>query len=282
MDERDEKQAAYFSESLARGLSVLRAFDQDFPRLRIRDVAERTGLNRAAARRFLLTLCDLGYVGCDNGFFFLRPRILDLGYSYLVSTDIRGLTQPLLDELADATGEATTLAVLDGMDALILARACKRKFDLAIGAGSRLPLHRTALGHVLLAALPPAKLEMFLRKAPDLAGTSAAAKEALRRRLKAVRQQDYACVEGLLNGQLVAVAVPIRNRDGQVVAALNVTSYDTPLKPAIVSKKFLKPLSQTKLQIEAAIRSSDAIPLNGEEFGEEAGKQSGERAGAVR
>jgi IclR family pca regulon transcriptional regulator len=266
MDRQTEKQAAYFSESLARGLSVLRAFDRDAPRLRIRDVAERTGLNRAAVRRFLLTLRDLGYVACENDLFFLRPRVLNLGYSYLASTDVRGLTQPLLDELAEQTGEATTLAVLDGMEALILVRACKRKYDLAIGSGSRLPLHATALGHVLLAALSESKLEIFFRKSPDLSEISSAGKEALRRRLKLVKEQDYAGVEGLLNKQLVAVAVPIRDRNGQVVAALNVTSYTTPLKHNLVNKKFLKPLYAAKSQIEAALLSSDAIPLIGDEF----------------
>jgi IclR family transcriptional regulator, pca regulon regulatory protein len=224
-------------------------------------VAERTGLNRAAARRFLLTLRDLGYVASENDIFFLRPRVLDLGYSYLSSTDIRGLVQPLLEDLAERTGEATTLAVLDGTEALIVARACKRKFDLAIGSGSRLPLNKTALGHVLLAALPPNRLDALFKKAADIARETSAARDALRRRLQLVEKQNFASVQGLLNDRLVAVAVPVRDRNGLVVAALNVTSYTTPLNRTVVNSKFLQPLREIQSQIEAALRSSDAMPF---------------------
>jgi IclR family pca regulon transcriptional regulator len=256
---------AYYSESLARGLQVLRAFDREAPRLRVSDVAERSGLNRAATRRFLLTLCDLGYVASENDVYFLRPRVLDLGYSYLSSANIRGLVQPLLDELAERMQEATTLAVIDENEALIIARACKRIFDLAIGSGSRLPLDTTALGHVLLAALPRPKLDALFKRAPKLGGSSAD-REALRRRLESVAKQGHATIQGLLNPQLVAVAVPICDRNGQTMAALNVTSYTTPLNRAAVNNKFLKPLSETKSQIEAALRSSDAIPLTSGNF----------------
>ncbi|MCC6777952.1 MAG: helix-turn-helix domain-containing protein [Hyphomicrobiales bacterium] len=251
---------AYYSESLARGLQVLRAFDREAPRLRIRDVAERAGLNRAAARRFLLTLCDLGYIACENDVFFLRPRVLDLGYSYLSSADIRGVIQPLLDDLAERTREATTLAVIDGAEALIIARACKRTFDLAIGSGSRLPLDRTALGLVLLAALPELELDALLERV--LAGEDAAGRESLRRRLRLVARQGHASIVGLLNPQLVAAAAPIRDRGGRTIAALNVTSYTTSRSHDAVNKKFLKPLLETQSQIEAALRSSDAIPLS--------------------
>ena len=93
--------------------------------------------------------------------------MLDLGYSYLSSANIRGMVQPLLDELAERTRDATTLAVLDETEALIIARACKRPFDLAIGSGSRLPLDKTALGHVLLAALPQPKLDSLFKRTPE-------------------------------------------------------------------------------------------------------------------
>ena len=149
------------------------------------------------------------------------------------------------------------MAVLDGMEALIIARACKRKIDVAIGSGSRLPLGKTALGHVLLAALPPAKLTTFLQ-APTFAGETAAEKEALLGRLKMVKTQHYANIRGLLDQRLVAVAVPIRDRSGRVVAALNVTSYTTPPSQIVINNKFLRPLSETGSQIEAVLRSSDA------------------------
>ena len=191
--------------------------------------------------------------------------MLDLGYSYLASANIRSMVQPLLDDLAEHTQDATTLAVLDETEVLIIARACKRPLDLAIGSGSRLPLDKTALGHVLLAALPQPKLDSLFKRAPKLGG-SAADRQALRRQLKSVAKQGHATIQGLLNPQLVAVAVPIYDRNGQTMAALNVTSYTTPLNLTAVNKKFLKPLSETKSQIEAALRSSDAIPLSSNNF----------------
>ena len=265
MTKTQAKRPAYYSESLARGLQVLCAFDSEAPRLRIREVSERSGLNRASARRFLLTLCDLGYVASEKDIFFLRPRVLNLGYSYLSSADIRSLIQPSLDELANRTGEAATLAVLDDTEALIVARACKRTYDLAIGSGSRLPLDKTALGHVLLAALPTPQLDALFKRTPKLGG-SATDRAALRKRLELVASQGHASVQGLLTPQLVGVAVPICDRNSRTIAALNVTSYTSPLNRSAVNNKFLQPLSDTKLQIEAALRSSNAIPLTGGNF----------------
>jgi IclR family pca regulon transcriptional regulator len=108
--------------------------------------------------------------------------------------------------------------------------------------------------------LPQPKLEALFKRAPKLGG-AAADRAALRRRLESVAKQGHATIQALLNPQLVAVAVPICDRDGQTMAALNVTSYTTPLSRAAVNSKFLQPLSDTKSQIEAALRSSDAIPL---------------------
>jgi IclR family transcriptional regulator, pca regulon regulatory protein len=133
-----DKQRSYFSDSLARGLLVLRAFNGASPRLRVSEVAERTKLSRAVARRFLLTLRDLGYVGKDGEAFFLRPRVLDFGHQYFSSTNIWSLIQPLLVELAERTQEATTFGVLDDKEVLVVARAAKRMWDLAIGSGRKL------------------------------------------------------------------------------------------------------------------------------------------------
>jgi IclR family pca regulon transcriptional regulator len=110
----------WYSESLARGLVVLRAFCQGAERLRMTDVAERAGLTRAAARRYLLTLRELGYVGEMGGFFYLRPRILDLGYSYIASVSIEELVEPVLEEIAEQTKAATHFAVLDADQCVIL------------------------------------------------------------------------------------------------------------------------------------------------------------------
>src|SRR5215472_18801020 len=98
--------AAWFSESLARGLLVARAFDRTSPRMRASEVALKTGLTRAAARRYLLTLRELGYVGSDGDWFYPMPRILELGYSFISSARLEDFVEPILKRLSDETGTA--------------------------------------------------------------------------------------------------------------------------------------------------------------------------------
>jgi IclR family pca regulon transcriptional regulator len=247
--------SAYFSESLSRGLAVLRAFSRDAPRLRIGEVAERTGLNRAAARRYLLTLRDLGYVAAENDSFVLRPKVLDLGYSYFSSSDIGASIQPLLAELAERSQEATTFAVRDELHVLVVARAAKRLWDLSIGAGTRLPLTQTALGRVLLADMPGRDINTALEtlKVPE------GERIALLRQLKQAQRQGYAVVQGEFAPKLAAIAVPICDRDNRVLAALNVTSY-TAARASLIAD-VLPMLHETKMQIEAALRSSGTSDL---------------------
>lgn len=249
------KASAYFSESLSRGLAVLRAFGRETPRLRIGDVAERSGLNRAAARRYLLTLRDLGYVAAEDDSFVLRPKVLDLGYSYFSSANIGASVQPLLAELAERTQEATTFAVRDDLNALVVARAAKRLWDLSIGAGTRLPLAQTALGRVLLANMPDRELAAVLSALKLPAGEKA----ALLRQLKQVQRQGYAVVQAEFAPKLAAIAVPILDRDGRTLAAVNVTSY-TSTRASLVADT-LPMLRETKAQIESALRSSDTSGL---------------------
>jgi IclR family transcriptional regulator, pca regulon regulatory protein len=248
----------YFSQSLARGLMVLRAFDRETPRLKVSGVAERTGLSRAAARRFLLTLRDLGYVSSDGEFFFLQPRVLDLGYNYLSSASVDTLIQPQLVSVAEQTSEASTFAVLDCDEVVIVARAFKRNWDAQISVGSRLPAHATALGQVLLASLPDETLVPLLKQA-NLAVTTESTisdQDALLRRLRQVRKRGYAIAQGQLIKQMKAVAVPVMDKNGSVVGAINVTSY-APDSQNSMLEKFLPVLSNAKSQIEAGLKGVD-------------------------
>lgn len=245
----------YFSESLSRGLAVLRAFDRDAPRLRIGEVAERAGLNRAAARRYLLTLRDLGYVASEKDSFMLRPRVLDLGYSYFAAANIGTTIQPLLAELAERTQEAATFAVRDELQVLVVARAAKRLWDLSVGTGSRLPLLQTALGRALLADLPEQELNAIL----TALNVFRRDRPRLLRSVSQVRRQEYAFVQAEFAPKLAAIAVPIWDRDGRTLAAVNVTSY-TSTRATLVDIA-LPALKETKAQIEAALRSSDTSTL---------------------
>lgn len=242
---------SYFSDSLARGLLVLRAFDGTSPRLRVSEIAERTKLSRAVARRYLLTLRDLGYVGTDGEAFFLRPRVLDFGHQYFAATNIGSLIQPLLVEFAERTQEATTLGVMDNQEVLVVARAAKRMLDLAIGSGSRLPILQTSLGRILAAHLPDKDLAVMF----SALNVDEAERARLQKEFSTARRQEYALVQNELAPKLVAVAVPLYDRRRQVVAALNVTSYTSSRKELV--SNFLPILIETKLQIEAALRSSN-------------------------
>ena len=132
--------SAEFVQSLERGLSVITAFSRDSQMLTLSEVADRTGLTRAAARRFLITLRELGYVESDGRLFSLRPRVLELGYSYLSSLPVWEIARPHLEALADQVQETTSASVLDGEDIVFVARVeSKRIMSMTLGVGSRLP-----------------------------------------------------------------------------------------------------------------------------------------------
>jgi len=223
----------------------------------ITEIAERTGISRAAARRFLLTLHDLGYVGINGNQFFLTPLVLDIGYKYLASADITSLIQPLLAELAAKTNEAATLAVLDSLDCLVIARATKRDWDISVASGSRLPLARTSLGLILLANLPDdeqRKTIAALRSAiPDPASFG--------ERLAQVKAQGFVEVHHDLIPGWSALALPVHGADGKVAAAINITSYNESASSKPTFARFRPLLEQTRQQIEIALRAAP-IPFH--------------------
>ena len=162
MNERGE----HFVQSLERGLAVIRAFGADDPELTLSDVARRTGLTRAAARRFLLTLTDLGYVRTDGKQFALTPRVLDLGYAFLSSLTLPEVAEPHLERLAAELRESSSVSVLDGDEIVYVARVpTSRIMRVSINVGTRFPAYATSMGRVLLAALPEPELTAYLDRA---------------------------------------------------------------------------------------------------------------------
>lgn len=258
---------AYFSHSLARGLEVIKAFDRDAPMLRITDVAHRAGLTRAAARRFLMTLVDLEYVGTSEGLFYLRPRALEIGYSYLASINSDRLIQPFLNELTGVTRETSTFGVLDGFDVRLVARSARnRMLDYGVHLGGRVPAYGTSLGRVLMAALPPDVLEAYLRDLPDRLPTRAGAldKEEVRHSIQAARLQGWANI-GEHHGQGVAsIAVPVRDRSGATIAAVNVAEYPPKSSAKALQRKFLPLLRDAAQQIGDALAASHHVLLDAE------------------
>ena len=141
--------------SFAKGLQVLECFGADHPRLSITDVARMTGLDRATARRCLLTLHGLGYAGYDGKFFTLTPKVLRLGMGALAALPLPQIVQPWLDQLSEKIGQSCSVSILDGTEIVYMARAAQRRvMSIGLMPGSRLPAHCTSMGRVLLAALP--------------------------------------------------------------------------------------------------------------------------------
>ena len=214
-----------FMTTLARGLAVIRAFSDARRPQTIAQLSQQTGIPRAAVRRCLHTLRQLGYVDAEGNNFTLRPKILTLGYSYLSSTPLTVSSQPCLDGISRKLGESSSLAVLDEDEVLYVARAAtSRVMSVSLSAGSRLPAYCTSLGRVLLAALPDAELDAYLARVTLLPRTEYTVTDAARLRtiLLQVRSDGYAVNSEELELGLRSIAVPVRGASGRVLAALNV------------------------------------------------------------
>jgi IclR family transcriptional regulator, pca regulon regulatory protein len=244
---------------LARGLAVIRAFGRDAPTLRITDVAARTGLDRAAARRFLLTLVDLNYVGVSGDLFYLRPSALDIGFSYLSSLDPNRLVQPFLNELTDKTRETSSFGILDDFQVRLLARSANNRIlNFSIYLGERVPAYRTALGRVLLAGLPEDQFEAYWADLPQqlLMASASLDKTELRDGVAQVRARGWAIIEQTMGEGYAAIAVPIRDQAGQIIAAVNVMEYPPRTSTQTKLKKYLPLLKDYAQQIQSVLTAS--------------------------
>lgn len=244
-----------YVQSLARGLNVIRAFDADHPEMTLSEIARRTALTRATSRRFLLTLVELGYVKTDGRLFSLTAKILELGFSYLSSLSLPEIAQPHLEQLAASIHESTSASVLDGTDIVYVARVPTRRImSVRINLGTRFPAYATSMGRVLLGGLTPAELDAHLT-ALDFEGLTThtiTSRSALMRELARVREQGWAIIDQELEEGLRSIAVPIRHRDGTVIAAINVSTTTTSNTLESIQETFL-PL----LQLAAERISSD-------------------------
>ena len=254
--------ATWFSESLARGLKVARAFDREQPKMRISEVAAKTGMTRASARRYLLTLKDLGYVGAEGEWFYPLPRILELGYSFVSSARLEEFVEPILQRLSAETDAAAHFAVFDNNETLCLGSVFSQKlFGFFISIGARQPAYAGSMGKVLLAGLSNEKLDAYLTTVRRVAHTkeTLTSVAALRREIEEVREQGYALNRGEMTPGIVGVAVPVRNKDGAVAGTVNANWISTqPIKSAEI-KRCLGPLREAAGQIEMRL-ASGAVP----------------------
>ncbi len=250
-----------FVQSFERGLAVIRAFDERRPELTLSEVARVTGLTRAAARRFLLTLVDLGYMRTDGRRFALRPRILELGYAYLSSLSLPQVAQPHMEELVARVHESCSISLLDGADVVYVARVPTRRImAVAISVGTRFPAFATSMGRVLLAAQTTEWVDTYLASGALTQFTRHTVTDAekLRALLARVRTQGYCIVDQELEEGLRSIAVPIRDAAGVVVAAMNISLHASRGTAETTRRELLPYLVETASDIEQDLRGGQA------------------------
>lgn len=236
-----------FMTSLARGLAVVQAFSDSRKPQTIANISQKTGIPRAAVRRCLHTLRELGYVDAELNNFSLRPKVLTLGYSYLSSTPLTVSAQPYLNNISRTLNESSSLAVLDDGEVLYVARAAtSRVMSVALNTGSRLPAYCTSLGRVMLAHLPADQLDAYLARTKLRAMTenTVVNQKRLREILAGVRQDGYAINDEELELGLRSIAVPVRGASGTVLAALNVGAQAARVSVQQLRQEFLPVLQR--------------------------------------
>jgi IclR family pca regulon transcriptional regulator len=217
-----------FMMTLARGLAVIRAFTQQRRRPTIAQLSMKTGIPRAAVRRCLYTLSQLGYVASDDGrSFALRPRILALGHAYLTSSPLAASAQPILDQVSDIVHESCSMAILEGDEILYIARSrtSTRIMSIDLGVGSRLPAFCTSMGRVLLSGLAAKDLAAYfarVRLAP-YTNRTVTAPEKVKLLIDAARTAEFAIVDQELEIGLRSIGVPVKDAHGRIAAAINIS-----------------------------------------------------------
>jgi IclR family transcriptional regulator, pca regulon regulatory protein len=247
---------ADYIEGLAKGLAVLEAFDTERQRLNATLTAQRTGITRAAARRHLLTLAALGYLETDGAFYWLSPRVLRFAGSYMATSRLPRTLQPTLNRLAAHTQAAFSAVVLDGDEGVIVARSAGhaepvRAQAYGLHLGARLPVHATSTGRVLLANLPAAAFRQWLqgRVLPRLTPHTEVDHRAFRTLIAQVRRDDHCLARQAHELGIHALAVPLRNLQGQTLAALNVVGTAEQLADAAVTHKWLPLLQEAAREL---------------------------------
>jgi IclR family pca regulon transcriptional regulator len=250
-----------YVESFAKGLSVIRSFGPDSKRMTLSEVAERSALTRAAARRILLTLLELGYVSQEGRSFALTPRILDLGYAYLSSMPLANLAQPVMVELGGRFNHSVSVAALDGTEVVYLLRVPKRNLLNTPGislAGMRLPAYVSSMGRVMLAALPTDELKRVL-DASDLRALTPKTiwqRVALEEEIRKCGRQGYSLIVDEMEEGLSAVAAPIIDAGGRTIAAMNIAFNTGAVKRPELLNTVLPELRQ------AVARLNNILSLN--------------------
>lgn len=233
MDQAREKPAE-FVEALAKGIGILEAFDATHPEMTLSEVARRVGLTPAAARRSLMTLETLGYIGRADKRFHLKPKLMALGSSFYMTARIDEIVQDDLRGIVERFGDASSVGALDGEDVIYVAHhSVQRARRAAAVPGARYPVYATSMGRILLAGMPDEKIDAYLARyePKKLTSKTCTNPKALRAEVMVARRNGYATTVDQLDYGITALAVPIRDSEGETIAALNTSGYTGMVTP---------------------------------------------------
>ncbi len=248
-----------FINSLARGLEVISAFSRAKPKMTLSDMSRATGMTRATVRRLLLTLVREGYAKTDGRYFSLQPKVLKLGFAVISSMGLWDVAQPIMNTLSGDLQESCFAVVLDGDEVTYVAKAdAKRVVNIGINVGSRAPAYAVSSGRVLLAALPDDELQHYLdhSKFEKLTPHTTVSKVKLREEIEEVRARGWSIVDQELEIGLRSISVPVRNPEGDVLAALNVCCPSARISPEEIRTRILGDLLTASREITVALQSS--------------------------
>ena len=248
-----------FVQSFARGLSIITCFGADNPVMTLSEIAERVNLSRAAARRFLLTLENLGYVSLDGRNFQLTAKVLDLGYGYLSSLSLPEIAQPHLEVLASKVHESASASVLDGTDIVYVARVpIRRIMSVKINIGTRMPAHATSMGRVMLAGLATPNLKAMISnlEIPKYTRNTITSKSLLLQEINKVKTQGWSINDQELEYGLRSIAVPIFNKTEEIIASINISTTAQSNSLESMEATFLPELKLTAKKISDDLAST--------------------------
>lgn len=229
-------------EGLGKGLRVIEAFDEEHPRLTPAEAAKRAGITRTAARRYLLSLCHFGYAATDGKHFWLTPRVLRLGQSYLGSARLPRLVQPFIQRVSMQCGETVNASVLDGHEVVYVARSNPPRFvSIGYHVGARVPAHVVTPGFAMLSTLPDDELEHWVGEHVFTGFTAHTVTDPKQfiDTVRAARALGYWTSNQLLDPGLRGIAIPMKDRRGDCKGAIGMTVQSQSYTPETLVDKLL-------------------------------------------
>lgn len=241
---------------LEKGLAIIQAFDIDNSRLRASQVARLTGMSRSSARRHLMMLAYLGFVGTDGTQFWLMPKVLRLGTAYLHSARLPRMVQPFLQRLTGATQESAYVAILDGDDLIYIARnGANRIASTGFVLGARIAPFVSSAGLAILSTEPPARVGQLLDgyEVKSYTPHTLTDKRAILALIEQAAANGYALAEQQLEPGVRGIAVPLKNHRAQTLGAISLIARIGEERPEAALRRLLPPLQQLAFELRGVV-----------------------------